>query len=81
MELKTTEALRDELAKIAQEGFVRRTARRASVASEFADPLAEAALAGLAARGLGVRDPRRILGAAGIGGVHGVMRKTRKFAG
>ena len=75
------QAMSDEFQKLSQEGIVRRTVRRAQVASEFAEPPAEAALGFLAAKGLGAKSPKRLLAAGGAGLVHGVYRKTKKYAG
>lgn len=74
-------ACRDELSKIAQEGVIHKTRRRAGVAAEFAAPSAEGLATGLIARGVGVRNPRKLLAAAGVGALHGVVRKTKKYAG
>lgn len=81
MDLVVMQGCCDELQKLAQEGVVRRTARRARVAGEFAQPPAEAGVAALLLRGLGVRDPRKLLTGAGVGVLHGIYKKTRQYAG
>ena len=82
MDNATLDALQDEFTKLAQgEGLISKARRRIGVAGEFASPTAEAALLGLAARGLGIRNPRHLLSAAGLGAAHGVVRKTKKYAG
>ena len=81
MHIQTLVAFRDELTKIAQEGRLQRAKRKAGVAAEFASPPAEGLAAGLIAKGVGVKDPRKLLAAAGAGALHGVIRKTKKYAG
>lgn len=80
MNFHTLSALQDEFEKISQ-GALEQTRRRASVAGEFATPVVQAALLGAAVRGLGVKDPKKILAAAALGAGHGILRKTRQYAG
>ena len=80
MNLASVQSCRDELTKLAQEGVVRRTVRRARIAKEFSVPTVEAGLGALLARGFGLKDPRKLLAAAGLGALHGIYTRTRKFA-
>jgi hypothetical protein len=80
MDLVTVRAFSDELTKVGGEA-IRRTVRRARVATEFLEPPAEGVLGYLAAKGLGARSPKRLAAAGAIGLAHGTLRKARQYAG
>jgi hypothetical protein len=82
MKSSTLSAFQDEFSKLAQEeGLVSKTQRRLRIAGEFASPVAEGLASGIIAKGLGIKDMRKILAAGGAGAAHGVYRKTKDYAG